>query len=597
MNYFPDFTDHGYRIKEELGSNRAGGRVTYLAESMNTQQLVVIKQFQFARTQATWSEFDMHDQEIQVLKDLNHPGIPRYLDSFQNSDGFCMVQEYKNASPLSKSRHFSLTEIQQIAIASLKILVYLQAQTPPVIHRDIKPENILVDDQINVYLVDFGFARVGHGEVGVSSVVKGTLGFMPPEQIFNRQLSEASDLYSLGITLICLLTKTKSDDIGTLIDISYQIKFKHLVPKLSVQWVNWLEKMVEPRLKDRFSDAETALEAIPASQICSPDVRLSQSNLTLTANQVGERLTHVITINNPVSETTLEGIWTVEPHPGDRTVGSKPPTWISFQPERFDSNQVECQITVDTSKLMAEKTYVRKLLLQTNAAAKTYSLTLHVQTAPIPIRAKQLPYRPLILLFLFGMVMAWITAWGAVILGTTTGVPVISALGTAAGVTVGLEVAAWTLATSNYQNGAIASVVSGMVLCVATLLASMTVTSTNVGGGPTASVVVLSGVGLVAGWMLGVAMGIVAETFIRRNLSKPFATIVSLLVVALGVMVGMGSAMDFLGVPILEILRSLTEWSTVGMSFVLAVLLIRLPLQQAQQIASYRKSERHLVQQ
>ena len=51
--------------------------------------------------------------------------------------------------------------------------------------------------------MDFGFARIGDGEVGVSSVVKGTLGFMPPEQIFNRQLTEASDLYGLGMTLIC----------------------------------------------------------------------------------------------------------------------------------------------------------------------------------------------------------------------------------------------------------------------------------------------------------------------------------------------------------------------------------------------------------
>jgi len=65
-------------------------------------------------------------------------------------------------------------------------------------HRDIKPENVLVDrqEELKVYLVDFGFAHIGSGEVAASSVVKGTLGFMPPEQMFNRQLTEASDLYS-----------------------------------------------------------------------------------------------------------------------------------------------------------------------------------------------------------------------------------------------------------------------------------------------------------------------------------------------------------------------------------------------------------------
>jgi putative transposase len=94
-------------------------------------------------------------------------------------------------------RSFAPDEIKQIATSVLEILVYLQNRIPPIIHRDIKPENILVDEQINVYLVDFGFARIGEGEVAMSSMVKGTLGFMAPEQLFNRQLTEASDLYGL----------------------------------------------------------------------------------------------------------------------------------------------------------------------------------------------------------------------------------------------------------------------------------------------------------------------------------------------------------------------------------------------------------------
>lgn len=115
-------------------------------------------------------------------------------------------------------RSFSPDEIKQIALSVLEILVYLQNRIPPIIHRDIKPENILVGDQINVTLVDFGFARIGEGEVAISSMVKGTLGFMPPEQLFNRQLTAASDLYGLGATLICLLTGTKSTAIGNLIN-------------------------------------------------------------------------------------------------------------------------------------------------------------------------------------------------------------------------------------------------------------------------------------------------------------------------------------------------------------------------------------------
>ena len=272
MSNFPDFSNYGYQVIRELGHNRAGGRVTYLANEINTSTPVVIKHFQFAQSAASWSEYEAYEQEIQVLKRLDHPSIPRYLDSFPTTAGFCMVQEYKNAPSLLVSRYFSPQDVKQIAISILNILKYLQTQQiPPVIHRDIKPDNILVDDQLNVTLVDFGFARLGGGEVAISSVVKGTLGFMPPEQLFNRQLTKASDLYGLGATLICLLTGTTSTEIGSLIDDSGQINFKQKIPKLSSDWVDWLQKMVEPNFKKRYSDAGEALNALmPLDVLCKP---------------------------------------------------------------------------------------------------------------------------------------------------------------------------------------------------------------------------------------------------------------------------------------------------------------------------------------
>ncbi|MEQ8974269.1 MAG: serine/threonine-protein kinase [Coleofasciculus sp. C1-SOL-03] len=269
MNSFPDFSNYGYQVIRELGHNRAGGRITYLATEINTGHSVVVKQFQFARTRtsASWSDYQAYEQEINVLRSLDHPSIPRYLDSFQTSAGFCMVQEYKNAPSLATQRTWTPEQVKQIAILVLEIIQYLQSQIPPVIHRDLKPENILVDEQMNVYLVDFGFARTGGGEVAVSSVVKGTLGFMPPEQMFNRQLTVASDLYSLGATLICLLTNTVSTEVGSLIDESSRMNFKQRVPHLSQDFINWLQKMVEPNFKDRYSSAEAALDSLVPLQI------------------------------------------------------------------------------------------------------------------------------------------------------------------------------------------------------------------------------------------------------------------------------------------------------------------------------------------
>ncbi|NES74416.1 MULTISPECIES: serine/threonine-protein kinase [Okeania] len=283
MTNYPNFSNYGYQIIKELGHNRAGGRVTYLATEINTQKTVVVKQFQFATTGAHWSEYQAYEREVQVLKTLDHPNIPHYLDSFQTPSGFCMVQEYKNAislANLATSQKWQPQQIKQIAISVLEILKYLQNRIPAVIHRDLKPENILIDEQMNISLVDFGFARIGGGEVAVSSVVKGTLGFMPPEQMFNRELTTASDLYSLGATLICLLTNTPATEVGILMDETGKINFQQQVKHLSQDFIMWLEKMVQPNYKDRYSSAESALEALIPLEVLAPS---QKQNLTKTA--------------------------------------------------------------------------------------------------------------------------------------------------------------------------------------------------------------------------------------------------------------------------------------------------------------------------
>ncbi|HAG80691.1 MAG TPA: protein kinase [Cyanobacteria bacterium UBA12227] len=275
MSDYPDFSSHGYQIQRQLGQNRLGGRLTYLATNTQTRQSFVIKQFQFAQPGASWGDYDAYESEIQLLQQLNHPSIPRYLDSFETSTGFCLVQEYKKAVSLAQPRHFTPEEVKQIAVQILNILVYLQQRRLTVIHRDIKPENILVDrshGQIKVYLIDFGFARKGGDDLAASSVVKGTLGFMPPEQLFNRKLTKASDLYSLGATLICLLTKTKSTEIGNLMDKDYRINFKPLISKtLNRQFIDWLSKITAPSLQERYPNAVVALNALKPIDVLTPD--------------------------------------------------------------------------------------------------------------------------------------------------------------------------------------------------------------------------------------------------------------------------------------------------------------------------------------
>jgi serine/threonine protein kinase len=390
MSNLPNFS--AYQTIKELGNNLQGGRVVYLAKQINSGALVVIKQFQFAKSQ-TWSGFKQTERERDILRDLRHKGIPSYLDSFETDDGFCIVQEYKEAQPLSTPRSFNPDQVKDIAVQLLEILVYLQSRIPTVIHRDIKPENILVDGVLNVYLIDFGFARIGGGEVAMSSVAAGTFGFMAPEQIYNKGLTEATDLYGLGATLICLLTSTKSRNMDALSNEDGRISFKHLVPKLSLRFIEWLEKMTAPRLIDRYPNAENALKALkPLYVMRFPSLEVDKSSLEFKATTLGEKLTQTITLSNSIPETILEGRWEVEPHPNDPPHTPDSHSWISFSPKQFKDNQRECQIIVDTSKLIAQGRGTRNVLLHTNAVPEVYTFPISIVTAPLPLEVKKIPY-------------------------------------------------------------------------------------------------------------------------------------------------------------------------------------------------------------
>ncbi len=256
-----DLSPQGYQVDRVLGQNVHGGRVTYLAQDLNAKIPVVVKQFQFAGN--TWGNYDAYQREVDILQQLDHPRIPKYLTSWETPSGFCLVQEYKTGATLANAgRKFTLDEVKQMAIDILEVLIYLQEQQPPVVHRDLKPENILINPQNQVYVIDFGFARSNDQEVAASSTVKGTLGFMPPEQLFNRPLTKAADLYSLGVTLVCLLTGHKSTEIDRLIDHNYRLDLQLHLSHLPANFLTWLIKITEPNPDQRYPNAQDALNAL-----------------------------------------------------------------------------------------------------------------------------------------------------------------------------------------------------------------------------------------------------------------------------------------------------------------------------------------------
>lgn len=278
-----------FEIKQPLSQKT--GRETWLAVDQQTADWVVVKLLTFS-SDFEWEALKLFEREIQILQHVTHPQIPRYIDSFEldqpDCRGFVLVQSYIDAPSLEThlraGRTFSELDLQQIAEALLIILIELHTQNPPIVHRDIKPSNILLGDRSGsqvgqVYLVDFGSVQLATAHPSGTITVVGTYGYMPPEQFAGRAVP-ASDLYSLGATLIYLATGRHPADLLT---DELRIEFKQCVG-LSPGLIRWLERLVAPLPSQRFAHATAALEALHQSQSHGWD--LSQSIEPLLGSQL-----------------------------------------------------------------------------------------------------------------------------------------------------------------------------------------------------------------------------------------------------------------------------------------------------------------------
>ena len=259
----------GNRYKCDRRLGKQAGRQTLLARDLKTQQQVVVKLLSFS-SDFNWEDLKLFQREVETLKSLSHPAIPQYLDSFEidtpSRKGFALVQTYIEAKSLqeylSDGRTFSASEVKQLAAALLDILGYLHQRQPPVIHRDIKPSNILLKNRSGnsvgeVYLVDFGAVQTLATQQGKTVTVVGTYGYMPPEQFGGRAVP-ASDLYSLGATLIALITKQHPADLPQK---DLQIEFEQFT-ELSPGFISWLKWMTHPSLERRPASVQIAKKVL-----------------------------------------------------------------------------------------------------------------------------------------------------------------------------------------------------------------------------------------------------------------------------------------------------------------------------------------------
>ena len=200
-----------YRLLEVLG--RGGMGVVYLAERADEQfeKQVAIKLMPRGLESAEMERRLL--TERQILANLQHPNVAHLLDGQVTEEGYpYLVMEYVDGRPIDeycREEHLGLEERLELFLSVCAAVQY--AHQNMVIHRDLKPSNILVTSAGEVKLLDFGIAKLSDPALQVPAAdatvyQPRTPSYASPEQIANRPVSAASDVYSLGVLLFQILT-------------------------------------------------------------------------------------------------------------------------------------------------------------------------------------------------------------------------------------------------------------------------------------------------------------------------------------------------------------------------------------------------------
>lgn len=256
----PTVIGERYEVLRELGQGGFG--TTYAARDRETNHEVAVKVLDLRRVD-DWKAVELFEREAAVLKTLDHPGIPAYVEfrPLEVDKQAFLVQELapgENLEQLLAKRRFTERDLIDLTDRVLEILAYLTSIHPIVVHRDIKPGNILLAPDGQVSVVDFGAVRAAaETALGGGSTVAGTFGYMAPEQL-QGLATPSSDLYGLGMTLVHLATGREPSELET----------KRLKPmfeehaELSEELEEFIGRLIEPVPDDRFASASEALAAL-----------------------------------------------------------------------------------------------------------------------------------------------------------------------------------------------------------------------------------------------------------------------------------------------------------------------------------------------
>lgn len=269
-----------YQVLQTLGGGGFGN--TFLAEDtyMPSKRRCVIKQLKpVMHDPKTYDVVkERFQREAAVLEELGegHSQIPDLFAYFSEAGQFYLVQEWIEGDTLTKKLErggvLSENEVKTILVSLLPVLDYVHSRR--MVHRDIKPDNIIIRKRDGLpVLIDFGAVKEAMNTVvhnpanSAESMVIGTPGFMSSEQAAGRP-TYASDLYSLGLTAVFLLTgklpQELQADAGT-----SELLWHQYAPNLHSNLAGVIDRAIRFTPRDRFSTAREMLDALHSDNAAS----------------------------------------------------------------------------------------------------------------------------------------------------------------------------------------------------------------------------------------------------------------------------------------------------------------------------------------